>query len=158
MNWEDKDFRSMFFPIHGEDDIWNIPQLSTISHLFKGIRKNRDRIAKYFIYAYDKGSPLIRKLKKIDARKEWAASLAGFDAEKDKKLLEPLYNLEGDMYAAILYGILTEQNYKLWMLIVAYEQSFSENFATILGKTSENRDKDLLQALNHKQKILEKTE
>jgi len=117
---------------------------------------DRNRVIRYIIYMYDSKSPLAKYFTDITRRKEESASLAGFDLVKNKSRLELLFDLEEDLVGRMVVDFLRYQNNRLWSMIISNEQAFYEFTKTLLTLVrSEKGDKDKLQAVQVKTKLME---
>ena len=103
-------------------------------------------------------SPLKDYFPNISVRKTQAADLAGFNLETEENYLDNLYNLTGQYAEHFVHCIseyLISQNNRLWSMIVSNEQTFYEYQQRLLEPVDAEKDKDLLQALQIKSKLME---
>lgn len=155
----DSDFEAMTFPIHKEkgDVLKKVPRLGLLKSFgeYKGLYKNE--IVKYVCYLYDPQSPLKEFFPDIKRRKEQAIILAGLDPDKQqfKDIVEGLLHLKNDGVIMMIDELLRFVNNRVWSMIVSNEEAFYEYQRKLLKNIEAERDKDLLQALQIKGKIME---
>jgi hypothetical protein len=129
-----------------------------------------DKMLRYVLLMYDINSPLKNHYPELAKRKEWAASLAGYDVEseevkslytltiectetsedgKEKKVIEPHEELVN-----MITNIIAYQNNRTWTMIVTNEQTFYEYHKRVMMEISEDGLKNvqvktsLLQAMD----------
>lgn len=114
-----------------------------------------DKFIKYIIYMYDKSSPVRTMIKNMDEAKKFSAQKAGYDLKKDAIRLDELFLLVAhqDQYAVTQY--LIHQNDRIWSTIVANEETYYEYISKLLDPVSSEKDKETLQALQVKSKLME---
>lgn len=157
--FSDSDFASLTFPIHNiaKDVIKNVPRLELIPSFknYKGTSK--DKVIKYICYLYDPNSPLKEFFPDMSRRKEQAATLAGFDLEdnRTKDIIEGMMSLKNKGVLIMIDEYLRFVNSRTWSMIVSNEETFYEYQSKLLRSVEAERDKDLLQALQIKGKIME---
>lgn len=166
---EEEDFSKLVLPLHGDDrtdPVQKFPILNKYQE-FKtfpgtpGGKVNRDKLVRYINYLYSVKSPLVRIYKDdLQTRKEEAARLAGFNAQKMKKadrrqLEEDVFRLRDDDVLKMIIRFLIVQNNRLWSMIVSFEESFYENLYMIMDplSKSDERQKDTYQTANLKPKL-----
>jgi hypothetical protein len=157
--FSDSDFASLTFPIHNVDkDLINkVPRLELIPS-FKNYKGDfKDRIIKYICYLYDPNSPLKEFFPDMLRRKEQAAILSGFDLEdnRTKDIIEGVMSLKNKGVLSMIDEYLRFVNSRTWSMIVSNEETFYEYQSKLLRSVEAERDKDLLQALQIKGKIME---
>lgn len=157
--FSDSDFVSLTFPIHNidKDVIKNVPRLELIKS-FKEYKGNyKDRLIKYICYLYDPNSPLKEFFPDMSRRKEQAAILAGFDLEDNstKDIVSDMMSLKNKGVLLMIDEYLRFVNSRTWSMIVSNEETFYEYQSKLLRSVEAERDKDLLQALQIKGKIME---
>lgn len=130
-------------------EVSRVADLKAAASLDKSIR---DKVVKYMIYAYDKGTPIVRKEMDLDKRKKRAAVLAGFTT-KDKKLFEDVSSLRVAAYRNLLSEMLVAQNNRLWTKIIAQEKYFIECSEVLIKSVELESDKDIIAALEKKSKL-----
>lgn len=129
----------MFFPVHGKRHIKRTKHLGLVSGIDGLPSNDRDGIVKYFLYMYDKGSPLPSKIIDLNERKQAAADLAKIP-KSDTTLREKLFSLTDSRYREIVHSILRVQNHRLWQQLVSNEQYFYELQERMLEPVEESRD------------------
>lgn len=147
----------MFFPIHGNKDIRrtkNVDLLVSFKHC-KVDKKYWDQAKRYVIYLYDSGSPVRPKSTTLHEAKQFAAELAGFDLEKDAKFLDRVFKNQDDDVLDMIHDVLRSQKNRKWSIICTFEENFYEFQRRALEETADERDKDLLTALEKKGKLLD---
>ena len=106
---------------------------------------------------YDVTSPLRQHYPDLSKRKEFAATLAGFDLMKDDVVSLFEFRLNDEPYEPLLDMITTYLKYQnnwVWSMIVSNEQAFYEYNRRVMMPVEGNRDKDILQAINIKTQIM----
>lgn len=157
--FSDSDFTSLTFPIHNvsKDVLNKVPRLELIASFKEYKGKHKDRLIKYICYLYDPHSPLKEFFPDMVRRKEQAAILAGFDLEdnKTKDIVEGMMSLKNKGVLRMIDEYLRFVNSRTWSMIVSNEETFYEYQRKLLRSVEAERDKDLLQALQIKGKIME---
>lgn len=121
-----------------------------------------DKMARYVILMYDHLSPLREHYPDLKKRKEFAASMAGYDLNKDDvsclydfKIKEEDDYVPYDELLDMILKYLRYQNNWIWSMIVSNEQAFYEYNRRVMMPVEGNRDKDILQAINIKTQVME---
>lgn len=125
------------------------------------IGKLEDKMARYILLMYDQKSPLRDHYPDLQKRKQFAASIAGFDLDKDdvtelfdfKKKVEEEYVPNDEMLDATIAYLKYQSNWT-WSMIVSNEQAFYEFNKRVMMPVDGNKDKDILQAINIKTQIM----
>lgn len=122
-----------------------------------------DRMMRYVILMYDVNSPLKSHYPELMKRKEHAAAVAGYDLMKED--VTPLFEFRtktnDDEYEPheellnLTMRYLKYQNNMVWQMIVSNEEAFSEYSRRVMMPVDGNRDKDILQAVEIKTKIMQ---
>ena len=120
------------------------------------------RLIKYIILMYDVSSPLRQHYPELGKRKEFAASMAGYDLLKDDvtTIFEfKIKNEQGEYepneaLLGIIIKYLKYQNNWVWSMIVSNEQAFYEYNMRVMMPVDGNKDKDILQAITIKTQIM----
>ena len=152
------DFSNMFFKIHGLKDPFDDVRIRNLRILMKLNPHNafkKRRAVKYFIYLYDKGSPLVRQIPDINRRREIAAEMAGFKLDKEEKVLEQYYNLSHQLFRDVVAAILLAQNDRVIAMISTLEIYWEQLIRQIIAEVEDEEGKDLLQAYQIKIKLTE---
>jgi hypothetical protein len=120
-----------------------------------------NRMIRYVILMYDVSSPLRQHYPELGKRKEYAASISGYDMAKDDVTclfdFKVKVNEEYEPYEELLDLIikyLKYQNNWVWTMIISNEQAFFEYNKRVMMPVEGNRDKDILQAINIKTQIM----
>lgn len=121
-----------------------------------------DRQLRYVLLMYDVNSPMRNHYPDLHKRKEFAASMAGYDLMKEDvtTLFEFKIKNDQDEYEPneVLLGIIVKflkyQNNWVWSMIVSNEQAFYEYNMRVMMPVEGNKDKDILQAINIKTQIM----
>lgn len=116
-----------------------------------------DKLIRYVILMYDIKSPLRHHYPELGKRKEFAASMAGYDLMKDDVITLFDFKINDEPYEELLDMImkyLKYQNNWVWSMIVSNEQAFYEYNRRVMMPVEGNRDKDILQAINIKTQIM----
>lgn len=133
------------------------PMLTAYPKLKEIIGSGDDRMIRYVILMYDVTSPLRQHYPDLSKRKEFAATLAGFDLMKDDVVSLFEFRLNDEPYEPLLDMITTYLKYQnnwVWSMIVSNEQAFYEYNRRVMMPVEGNRDKDILQAINIKTQIM----
>lgn len=122
-----------------------------------------DKQIRYIILMYDINSPLRNHYPDLARRKEFAASIAGYDLSSDQveELFE--FKVKGDLgefvpneqMLKVIIDYLMYTSSRVWSLIVSNEQFFYECAKRVLVPVEDDRDKDLLTAVSTKTKLIE---
>lgn len=153
--FEDKEFDNMYFKIHN-CDVKSEPRLAKITYMKR--LKNYDQAVKFFCYAYDVGSPLVKKIKNVMDRRHMAAELAGFNLEdpQDFKRAEQYILLTSPLFVTIVQQMLAEMKHLEYTLLVTQESFFMELAGKVLDPIKNVKDdKALIDATSVKDKLSE---
>lgn len=153
----EKDFSIMEFnPLNKRALLSAYPKLKGV------VGEVDDKMLRYVLLMYDMKSPLREYYPELEKRKEFAASLAGYDMDKDDvtALFDFKVKVEGEemTYEALLDMIikyLKYQNNYVWSMIVSNEQAFYEFNKRVMIPVDGQRDKDILQAVDIKNKLMD---
>ena len=120
-----------------------------------------DKMIRYVVLMYDVSSPLRQHYPELGKRKEFAASIAGYDMMKDDVTclfdFKVKVNDEYEPYEELLDIIikyLKYQNNWVWTMIISNEQAFFEYNKRVMMPVEGNKDKDILQAISIKTQIM----
>lgn len=116
-----------------------------------------DKMHRYVILMYDVNSPLRQHYPELGKRKEFAASMAGYDLMKDDVTGLFDFKINDEPHEELLDMIiryLKYQNNWVWSMIVSNEQAFYEYNRRVMMPVEGNRDKDILQAISIKTQIM----
>lgn len=121
-----------------------------------------DKLLRYVLYMYDMNSPLREYYPELEKRKQFAASLAGFDLDKDDvtalfdfKIKVGEEEVPYDTLLDLIVKYLKYQNNYIWSMIVGNEQAFYEFNKRVMIPVDGARDKDILQAVDIKNKLMD---
>jgi hypothetical protein len=153
----EKDFiRMEFNPTSKRGMLTAYPKLKTITG------DADDRMIRYVLLMYDMNSPLREYYPELEKRKQFAASTAGYDLDKDDVtgLFDFKIKVEEEevVYEELLNLIvkyLKYQNNYVWSMIVGNEQAFYEFNKRVMIPVDGTRDKDILQAVDIKNKLMD---
>tara|TARA_R110002050_G_scaffold261364_1_gene401324 strand:- start:736 stop:1332 length:597 start_codon:yes stop_codon:yes gene_type:complete len=123
--------------------------------MFKTFNKASESLVKYVLYMYDQNTPLKEQFPDLKIRKEQAAILSGFDLVKDNEKLHDMFFFLSTQLIDMVDEFLRKQNNRIWSMIVSNEQTFFEYQTKLLSPVEGDRDKDILQALQIKSKIMD---
>jgi len=154
--FEDKDFEDMYYNIH-KKDLPEEPRLQKLTYL-RQLSKNTEIATRYFCYAYDIGSPLVKRIKNVMDRRHMAAELAGFDLNDkvDSKKAEQYILLVSPIYVKIVQQMLSEMKHLEYTLLVTQESFFMELAGKVLDPIKNVKDdKALIDATSVKDKLSE---
>ncbi len=116
-----------------------------------------DKMLRYVLLMYDVNSPLRQNYPELGKRKQFAASMAGYDLAKDDVTALFDFKINEEPYEELLDMIinyLKYQNNWVWAMIVSNEQAFFEYNRRVMMPVEGNRDKDILQAISIKTQIM----
>lgn len=133
------------------------PMTSAYPKLREIFGSGEDKMIKYVILMYDVNSPLRHHYPELGKRKEFAASLAGFDLIKDDVISLFEFRVGDEPNEPLLDMIISYLKYQnnwVWSMIVSNEQAFYEYNRRVMMPVEGNRDKDILQAINIKTQIM----
>lgn len=123
--------------------------------MFKSFELADDQMIAYVLYMYDQNTPLKEQFPDLKIRKEQAANLSGYSLSKDDKFLHDLFFFVSERLVQMVDEFLRKQNNRIWSMIVSNEQTFFEYQTKLLSPVEGDRDKDILQALQIKSKIMD---
>lgn len=123
--------------------------------MFKSFELADDQMIAYVLYMYDQNTPLKEQFPDLKIRKEQAAILSGYSLTKDDKFLHDLFFFISEKLVQMVDEFLRKQNNRIWSMIVSNEQTFFEYQTKLLSPVEGDRDKDILQALQIKSKIMD---
>lgn len=158
MDFHKEEFENMTFNVYGtksKDILKELPKLTRIEILSKvasSYKEHGSSIIKYICYMYDSGSPMKKHFPELEQRKKECSLLSGL--AKAPELEAAMINMSSTFFLQAIDEFLKFQNNRIWSMIVSNEEVFYEYQSKLLIKTEEDRDKDLLQALQIKSKIM----
>ena len=148
----DKEYSRMEFDPTVKKNIQSVyPKLKDI------VGSGDDKMVRYVILMYDVSSPLRQHYPELGKRKEFAASIAGYDLMKDNVVSLFDFKIDEEPNEELLDMIikyLKYQNNWVWSMIVSNEQAFYEYNRRVMMPVEGNKDKDILQAINIKTQIM----
>lgn len=153
----DKDFSKMEFnPLIKGSILQKYPKLRSI------VGDSDDKMVRYVMLMYDQNSPLRSHYPELDKRKQFAANIAGFESSDDlTSLFDFRVKTVDDEYEpnealiVLTMQYLKYQNNMVWQMIVSNEQAFHEYNRRVMMPVDGSRDKDILQAVEIKTKIMQ---
>lgn len=153
----DKEYRRMEFnPVVKKSLTVEYPKLKGI------LGEGDDRMMRYVLLMYDMNSPLREYYPELDKRKQFAASMAGYDLDKedvtglfDFKIKVEDEEVAYDELLNMIIKYLKYQNNYIWSMIVGNEQAFYEFNKRVMIPVDGTRDKDILQAVDIKNKLMD---
>jgi len=123
--------------------------------MFSSFQSAEDQMIAYVLYMYDQNTPMKEQFPDLKIRKEQAAILSGFDLVKDNEKLHDIFFFQSSKLVDMVDEFLRKQNNRIWSMIVSNEQTFFEYQTKLLSPVEGDRDKDILQALQIKSKIMD---
>lgn len=123
--------------------------------MFSSFKSAEDQMIAYVLYMYDQNTPMKEQFPDLKIRKEQAAILSGFDLVKDNEKLHDIFFFQSSKLVDMVDEFLRKQNNRIWSMIVSNEQTFFEYQTKLLSPVEGDRDKDILQALQIKSKIMD---
>ena len=167
---QDLDYRRMEFnPTSKQKLFITYPKLKEI------VGDIDDRSLRYLLLMYDQNSPLKGQYPDLGRRKAFAASIAGFKENEDRvqelesfskrrktKSGDFAVNDKGEMIIEpcedildVVSSFLVYQSNRIWAMIVANEAAFYEYHKKVMVEVTDGGDKDVLQAVTIKTKLME---
>ena len=123
--------------------------------MFSSFQSAEDQMIADVLYMYDQNTPMKEQFPDLKIRKEQAAILSGFDLVKDNEKLHDIFFFQSSKLVDMVDEFLRKQNNRIWSMIVSNEQTFFEYQTKLLSPVEGDRDKDILQALQIKSKIMD---
>ena len=122
---------------------------------YEGEYKNK--VIKYICYLYDPNSPLKEFFPIcLDAKSRRLSSpVFNLDDNRFKDMVIAMMSLKNEVVVVMIDEFLRFVNNRVWSMIVSNEETFYEYQRKLLRNVTADRDKDLLQALQIKGKIME---
>lgn len=159
---DDKAFSRLKIPVHKEKAIIAKHKIildRIYGDEFKKIkasrRKDLENLIKYVVYMYDIMSPLRHHYSDVGHRKLEAAVLAGYDPDREEKLLEGIFNFSDDVAKFLVSEFLKYLNNKTWAILQSNEEVLWQyNEELLQSITDFKTDKEKLQALDMKTKLM----
>lgn len=152
------EFDKMKFDIHGVDEgkvyVNNegMKSLKYFTALHNKLGKKGAAVIKYICYMYDQASPMKRHFPELIQRKLECSQLSGLI--KYPELHQASMEFSSEMITMAIDEFLKFQNSRIWSMIVSNEEVFYEYQSKLILKTEADHDKDMLQALQIKSKIM----
>jgi len=144
----------------GKDILKEIPLARLIESWDECISKNRDKIIRYICYMYDKESPFVQPFPDIEKRHNYAIAEAGIKSYST--LADSLWNSineeDGVQYGDMVFDFLVDQHNMVWTMIVSNIKTFYEYQKALISEIQLLNDKDKLNALNIKSKLMEESD
>lgn len=154
----DKEYKRMEFnPVVKKSLTVEYPKLKGI------LGEGDDRMMRYVLLMYDMNSPLREYYPELDKRKQFAASMAGYDLDKEDVTELFDFKVKGEdgeytpneHFINMIMAYLKYQNNWVWSMIVSNSEAFYEFNKRVMMPVDGARDKDILQAINIKTQIME---
>lgn len=123
--------------------------------MFSSFQAAEDQMIAYVLYMYDQNTPMKEQFPDLKIRKEQSAILSGYDLVKDNEILHDIFFFRSTKVIEMVDEFLRKQNNRIWSMIVSNEQTFFEYQTKLLSPVEGERDKDILQALQIKSKIMD---
>jgi len=123
--------------------------------MFSSFQSADDQMITYVLYMYDQNTPMKEQFPDLKIRKEQAAVLSGYNLVKDNEILHDMFFFQSSKVVEMVDEFLRKQNNRIWSMIVSNEQTFFEYQKKLLSPVEVDRDKDILQALQIKSKIMD---
>lgn len=141
----------------GKSILLNMPELNRLDAFVAALaRPDLDKLIRYIMAMYDKNSPFVRMFQDVSKRKRECAHMAGYDIEKDRERLDPIFDFTDSQFSSMVIDFLKDQNSRVWTMIVSNEQTFYEYQKALLSEiTNFGTDKDKLGATQIKSKLME---
>lgn len=144
--FQDDDFEKLTYPVHRV-----APKQIARLQLLPGVSKVKERDIAYLVYMYDLNSPFW-DVADVKTRKEFAASKAGYDIDKDD--LDDLYSLGRKELQEALVSMLRDQKSMEFTAMVLLEQLFYEYTLRLTEPLTDTDDQNaLLKSLDVKGKL-----
>lgn len=145
--FKDSDFERIHIPIFSKD----IVKDDTVIQIFGELNPSQSSVIKYVALMYDHNSPMRNKIPDISERKEECAEVAGLKSGREK-----IFDLSDDNVVGYINTYLRYQSSKLWAILAANEEVLWQYQQELLTPiTNYKNDKDKLQALEMKSKLMQ---
>lgn len=156
----------------GKDILKEIPLTVLIKSWDECESKNRNKIIRYICYMYDKESPYISSFPDIEKRHSHALAEAGIKTESKlgSRLMEAInepddiaddgsiISVGATKYGDMIFDFLVDQHNMVWTMIVSNIKTFYEYQRALIAQIQLLDDKDKLNALNIKSKLMEESD
>lgn len=149
---DEKEYKKMEF-----DPVVKKPLTTQYPKLKEIVGSGDDRMIRYVILMYDVSSPLRQHYPELGKRKEFAASIAGYDLMKEDVTCLFDFKINDEPYEELIELVmkyLKYQNNWVWTMIVSNSEAFYEYNKRVMMPVEGNKDKDILQAINIKTQIM----
>lgn len=160
---EKEDYGQLFLPLQDfeakDDVLFRLPHLAKWPEFFEfggtpAGELNRDMVFRYMNLLYSSGSKLINTHRhNLAARKEEAATVAGFDLKKKairEQVQNDLYEVRNPAILKMIMRFLILQKNPLWSSIVTTEQCHAEYQLIIMDPLSPEDEKKRTDAAKNK--------
>lgn len=164
MDVDPEEYSKLSFDIHNYPVKENIlDRYKEFDHAFPRLqeldKKEGNRLFRYIILLHDKHSPVIKNYPDLERRKKEAALLAGYTLEKHEQRLSEIYNHEDTLVAESIFKFLKYQDQKAFTLLAISEEVFWQAQEKLIEPlTNSKSDKDALNAMEVKVKLIEKSD
>jgi hypothetical protein len=159
-----EDFSNLKIPVfsvpENEDIVKYFRELSVLESFYSLPEKDRNKVVKYIVLAYDPYSPCVRNnSSELKKKKDAAAEAAGYKRNPSGKFPDSVLCIM-DMSDKLITNAICDYlkyfvNNRLWSLIVVNEQVLSEYITLLMEPVNkgDGDDKKLLEAANTKSKL-----
>lgn len=158
--FSESDFINLNFPINSAKAGTlprSIPAMQVIKSWWDCNIIDKDKLIRYIVLMYDKGSPLVKRFSNLDQRKKEAFAIAGYTALDP--ILETYKEFKVPEFTEMVTEFLIYQSDYAWMMLISNEQTFYEFQKTLLQESAMIRnDKDKISAIASKAKLMEESE
>lgn len=169
-----KDFDGMRFNVFGLEDekestlktrFLTEAQLifREINQALKGVEEYRgpdkQKLIRYILYMYDKGSPMRIFYPDVTRRKEECAKLSFYNLRDDKERLIEIFSLSDEEVSDIITNFIIWQDSMIWSAYVTSTQVYWEYQREMFVSISTVKDdKQKMDALNSKAKLMKESD
>lgn len=147
----------MYFKIQGLETIEDLPNFEEVRDGIRQMPKAlRDPFVRYHIYMYDKGSPFVENIRKLDRRQSAVLEEIGIDQKRWSAEIEQMRSLQHEAQQPLIMAILMAQNDHLFNQLVINEQAHYKVIEEVTAPTPEDADKTTI--LGKQMKLLRDSE
>lgn len=124
-------------------------------NLIRSQEKEVNRRIRYIIFLYDHKSPLVRKIKNIDERRDYAAKLAGYNiANVPEELKRNVIDGKEPSLVLSIYNFVKYRNPMKFTELVIYENNFWDYSKILLSPPKKQANHEVTEAEVKRRKAL----
>jgi len=150
LTWIKNDFKDMHFNVwenQRRDLIEMFPVFADYVEFNVNIGKlNRNKVIRYVCFMYDKGSPLPKKIDNIWQMKLEAATLAGFEMDRQKRFSDDVNEMLAGKIKAVNHMIVRFLSFFHDINFMTYKM-YKEKYFDVMVQLKESKDPKVLESL-----------